>query len=161
MAACTVTVLPSSKKASSDGEVSAEYKDQCMLTPDPGPCRAAFPMFYHDPNTGTCQSFIYGGCSGNQNRYNSMEECMIHCSKDGSSNCYGRARNRWTAAIFLFVTLAVISVLLLVALIVMVMRRRTLSRSPSSISDKEELLPDEQSSVESLNITESPKPDKA
>ncbi|XP_041796172.1 kunitz-type protease inhibitor 2 [Chelmon rostratus] len=162
IATCTVTVLPSSKKVTDD-EAPTEYKDQCMVTPDPGPCRAAFPMFYYDPNAGTCQSFIYGGCRGNQNRYSSVEDCMRRCTTDGCFDGHGRARNRWTAAVFLFITLAAISALLLATLIIITMRRRGLSRRPSSISDKEELLPDpdEQSSVESLNVPESPKLDKA
>lgn len=162
MAACTVTVLPSSKKVSSEVDMSPEFEDQCTVSPDPGPCRAAFPMFYHDPNTGTCRSFIYGGCHGNQNRYSSEEECRNRCIGEGSfGGRGGRARNRWTAAIFLFITVAAISILLLAALIVMMMRRHGPARRPSSISDKEELLPDEQSSVESLNVPDSPEPNKA
>uniref|UniRef100_A0A3Q1AH02 BPTI/Kunitz inhibitor domain-containing protein n=1 Tax=Amphiprion ocellaris TaxID=80972 RepID=A0A3Q1AH02_AMPOC len=55
----------------------------CLVSPDPGPCRAAFPMFYYNPDSASCQSFIYGGCRGNENRYGSVEECMDHCSGDG------------------------------------------------------------------------------
>ncbi|XP_070686059.1 kunitz-type protease inhibitor 2 [Pempheris klunzingeri] len=163
MAACTVSVLPSSKKAAAaDDELSPEYRDQCTLTPDPGPCRAAFPMFFYDPKTSSCQSFMYGGCRGNHNRYGSMEECLTHCSRDGWFEGRGRTRN-WTAAIFLFVTLASISALLLASLVFIVLRRHRLSRRPSSVSDKEELLPDpdEQLSVDSLTSPDSPKPDKA
>ncbi|XP_049431976.1 kunitz-type protease inhibitor 2 isoform X3 [Epinephelus fuscoguttatus] len=165
MTTCTVTVLPSSKKvaADDDDEVSTEYKDACTVTSDPGPCRAAFPMFYFDSQTSTCQSFIYGGCRGNKNRYGTMEECMSRCSRDGSFDTHGKVRDRWTPAVFLFVTLASISALLLVTLVVITLRRRSLSRRPSSVSDKEELLPqpDEQSSLESLTVPETPKPDKA
>uniref|UniRef100_A0A673C5K2 BPTI/Kunitz inhibitor domain-containing protein n=1 Tax=Sphaeramia orbicularis TaxID=375764 RepID=A0A673C5K2_9TELE len=51
----------------------------CMVTSDPGPCRAAFPAFYYDHKTSTCRSFTYGGCRGNKNRYNTMEECTNRC----------------------------------------------------------------------------------
>uniref|UniRef100_A0A3Q0RF38 BPTI/Kunitz inhibitor domain-containing protein n=1 Tax=Amphilophus citrinellus TaxID=61819 RepID=A0A3Q0RF38_AMPCI len=70
-------------------------KDSCMQTctgescvrspecgwskPDPGPCRAAFPMFYYDPYSASCQSFMYGGCRGNENRYSTEDECMRRC----------------------------------------------------------------------------------
>lgn len=54
-----------------------------MAKPDPGPCRAAFPMFYYNPRTESCQSFIYGGCRGNKNQYSSIEECMNHCGDAG------------------------------------------------------------------------------
>ncbi|XP_035477824.1 kunitz-type protease inhibitor 2 isoform X2 [Scophthalmus maximus] len=160
MATCSVSVLPSSKKSSAD-DVSSDYKDQCTVTPDPGPCRAAFPKFYFDHNTGTCQSFLYGGCRGNHNRYGSMEECLTHCSRDGSFDSRGKTRHRWTAAFFVFVTLAAISVLLLVTLVLISLRRHRLSRRPS-VSDKEELLPDpDEQSVDSMTLPESPKPDEA
>uniref|UniRef100_A0A673C7E1 BPTI/Kunitz inhibitor domain-containing protein n=1 Tax=Sphaeramia orbicularis TaxID=375764 RepID=A0A673C7E1_9TELE len=54
----------------------------CMVTSDPGPCRAAFPAFYYDHKTSTCRSFTYGGCRGNKNRYNTMEECTNRCSQE-------------------------------------------------------------------------------
>ncbi|XP_074496984.1 putative Kunitz-type serine protease inhibitor [Sebastes fasciatus] len=163
MTTCTVSVLPSSQKISAGDDVSTGYKDNCMVTSDPGPCRAAFPMFYYDLNTATCKSFLYGGCRGNQNRYGTVDECMSRCSPDGAFDTRGKARDRWTPAIFLFVTLAAISALLLAALVVVTVRHHSLSRRPSSISDKEELLPDpdEQSSVESLTIPQSPKPGQA
>ncbi|XP_078140288.1 kunitz-type protease inhibitor 2 isoform X1 [Centroberyx gerrardi] len=172
MAACTVTVVPSYKRAPADtpsstteDQVSKEYKEQCTMASDPGPCRAAFPMFYFEPSSGTCQSFIYGGCRGNNNRYGTMEECMARCS--GTEGWFeergrGKARDRWTPAFFLVGTLAVISALLLTVLVIITMRRNKLTRRPSSISDKEELLPDadEQSSVESVSAPGSPKADK-
>ncbi|XP_062241812.1 kunitz-type protease inhibitor 2 [Platichthys flesus] len=158
MAACTVSVLPSSKKSAAD--VSTETKEECLSTPDPGPCRAAFPKFFFNRDTGTCQSFLYGGCHGNLNRYGTLEECMSHCSEDGSFDTRGTRPNRWTAAFFLFITLAAISTLLLVTLVLVSLRRHRLSHRPS-ISDKEELLPNDQSSVDSLTLPESPRPDQA
>ncbi|XP_040042222.2 kunitz-type protease inhibitor 2 [Gasterosteus aculeatus] len=160
MATCTVRVLPSSKKVAADNDdISSEYKDGCMVTSDPGLCRAAFPMFYYDLKAATCRSFIYGGCGGNQNRYNTIEECMRRCSGQGSFDHRGRVRDRWTAGVFLFVTLATVSALMLVTLVVITMRRHRLTRQPSSVSDKEELLPeaDDQSSLESPSVPESPK----
>ncbi|KAF0031039.1 hypothetical protein F2P81_017770 [Scophthalmus maximus] len=77
---------PESEPAATES-VPLQDTDQCTVTPDPGPCRAAFPKFYFDHNTGTCQSFLYGGCRGNHNRYGSMEECLTHCSRDASSSC--------------------------------------------------------------------------
>lgn len=57
--------------------------ESCGRKPDPGPCRAAFPKFYYDPDTNTCQSFIYGGCRGNGNRHDSREECLNRCRSEG------------------------------------------------------------------------------
>ncbi|KAM8903653.1 kunitz-type protease inhibitor 2 [Spinachia spinachia] len=159
METCTVRVLPSSKKVAADDDISSEYKDGCMVTSDPGLCRAAFPMFYYDVKASTCLSFIYGGCGGNQNRYNTVEECMSRCSGKGSFDHRKKVGDRWTAGVFLFVTLATVSALMLVTLVVITMRRHRLTRQPSFISDKEELLPeaDDQSSLESPSIPQSPK----
>ncbi|XP_078100708.1 kunitz-type protease inhibitor 2 isoform X2 [Sander vitreus] len=155
---CTVKVLPSKKDADDD----AEYKDGCMVTSDPGPCRAAFPMFYYDASTASCQTFMYGGCRGNNNRYGSAEECLSRCSRDASFDSHGNPRKHLTTAVFLFVTLAAVSALLLAALAVLTLRRHRLSRSTSSASDKEELLPeDDHSSLESLSPPGSPKLDNA
>lgn len=154
--ACTVTVLPSAKKVATD--VSMEYRENCLKKPDPGPCRAAFKSFFYSPDAGTCQEFFYGGCRGNKNRYESWAECMDSC--DGL-HVDARSENRWTAGLFLFITLVAISALLLVALVIM-LRRRNVLRHGTSISDKEGLLPEEQSSVESLTTPDTPtKADKA
>uniref|UniRef100_A0A673C7A5 Uncharacterized protein n=1 Tax=Sphaeramia orbicularis TaxID=375764 RepID=A0A673C7A5_9TELE len=65
------------------------YIENCMVTSDPGPCRAAFPAFYYDHKTSTCRSFTYGGCRGNKNRYNTMEECTNRCSQGSERKRYG------------------------------------------------------------------------
>ncbi|XP_069029260.1 kunitz-type protease inhibitor 2 [Embiotoca jacksoni] len=159
MATCAVTVQPSRKKASDEDEVSSEYKAQCMVTPDPGTCRDTYPMYYYEPGTDTCQSFMYSGCDGNKNQYSTEVECMSRCSRDGRFDHHGKTRNRWTAAVFLFVTLAAVSAVLLAALVIVTLRRHRLSRRPPSVSDKEELLPepDDRSSLDSLPVPESPK----
>ncbi|CAJ1066426.1 kunitz-type protease inhibitor 2 [Xyrichtys novacula] len=96
IAACTVSVQPSSQKAAA-ADVSVKYTDRCTVTPDPGPCRAAFPAFYYDPESSTCYPFLYGGCFGNQNRYGSHEDCMNHCSRNSQFEGQGNPRNHWTA----------------------------------------------------------------
>lgn len=159
MSTCTaVTVLKSFKR---DDQTSPDDREECVSAPDPGPCRAAFRMFYYNVNTAACQPFIYGGCHGNQNRHGSMEECMARCSGYGSFEGFGRARSRWTAASFLLLTLAAISALLVAALIAIMLRRHRLPRHVPSVSDKEELLPDPDESQESLSVPESPKVDRA
>lgn len=147
-----VNVLPSKKKL----ELSEEDKAHCSLAPESGPCRAAFTMFYFDMDSQTCKTFLYGGCRGNDNRYTSENECQERCGNLGAEG-RGQARNRWTAAFFLFLTLAAVSFLLLTTLIVITMRRnRQPPRRALSIrSDKEELLPDSDS-LDSLPLPESP-----
>ena len=49
---------------------------QPMMT---GPCRSNYQRYYFDSNSGRCQSFMYGGCQGNGNNFNSMQECQMRC----------------------------------------------------------------------------------
>ncbi|BFZ20773.1 hypothetical protein BsWGS_23812 [Bradybaena similaris] len=51
----------------------------CTLPPDVGPCKAAIPKYFYNPKTGTCEEFIYGGCPGNQNRFNNINACRTAC----------------------------------------------------------------------------------
>jgi hypothetical protein len=57
----------------------------CTATPDAGNCDAYIERWYHDPTTGLCRGFIYGGCGGNDNNYQSFEECQKACP-GGSPN---------------------------------------------------------------------------
>ncbi|KAL8613701.1 hypothetical protein ACOMHN_029793 [Nucella lapillus] len=57
-------------------------QDKCLLPVDSGPCRAAFKMYYYNSTTGLCSDFMYGGCQGNENRFNSPDQCRAACSQD-------------------------------------------------------------------------------
>ncbi|KAI5740322.1 hypothetical protein M8J76_002692 [Diaphorina citri] len=45
----------------------------------PGLCRGYFQKYYFNPSTGQCVQFIYGGCNGNGNRFDSEEDCIRTC----------------------------------------------------------------------------------
>ena len=64
----------------------------CLYHKDPGPCKASFKKWYFDARTSQCVSFIYGGCGGNDNRFDSFEECVEEC-KPKDSGCYDEAEN--------------------------------------------------------------------
>lgn len=53
--------------------------DYCRLEKAVGHCRAAFPRFYYDVTDQTCKAFVYGGCGGNSNNFNSVEDCQNAC----------------------------------------------------------------------------------
>jgi papilin len=44
-----------------------------------GPCKAAFRRWGFKQETGKCEEFIYGGCGGNDNRFETQEECEEKC----------------------------------------------------------------------------------
>ncbi|MFL3051854.1 MAG: BPTI/Kunitz-type proteinase inhibitor domain-containing protein [Candidatus Neomarinimicrobiota bacterium] len=50
----------------------------CELKPDTGPCRAAIPRFYFDPESQKCKQFIWGGCQGTV-PFETMSECINAC----------------------------------------------------------------------------------
>lgn len=162
LATCTVTVIPGSKGRKGSGankptdEKRIEYKDACMVASDSGPCRAAFTMFYFDHSTSSCQYFIYGGCKGNNNRYLTLDDCMARCTGEDGEHGQHNGRNRMTPAFFLVATLAVISALILVGLILITIRRSRLQHDHHLLSDKD-LLPYEQLSEEQLSEDELPK----
>uniref|UniRef100_A0A023G2V3 BPTI/Kunitz inhibitor domain-containing protein n=1 Tax=Amblyomma triste TaxID=251400 RepID=A0A023G2V3_AMBTT len=56
------------------------YVSGCREPAEPGPCKASFERWYFDSNTTTCRRFIYGGCRGNDNNFESKLECRRKCS---------------------------------------------------------------------------------
>ena len=53
----------------------------CSLPADPGPCQAYIPRFFYNSTTMKCEQFIYGGCLGNENNYESKEDCLECCGE--------------------------------------------------------------------------------
>uniref|UniRef100_A0A8D2ZGC3 Amyloid-like protein 2 n=1 Tax=Scophthalmus maximus TaxID=52904 RepID=A0A8D2ZGC3_SCOMX len=51
----------------------------CTLEAETGPCRASMPRWHFDMGQGKCARFIYGGCAGNRNNFDSEEYCMAVC----------------------------------------------------------------------------------
>eukprot|EP00485_Elphidium_margaritaceum_P016215 CAMPEP_0202733638 /NCGR_PEP_ID=MMETSP1385-20130828/188272_1 /ASSEMBLY_ACC=CAM_ASM_000861 /TAXON_ID=933848 /ORGANISM="Elphidium margaritaceum" /LENGTH=324 /DNA_ID=CAMNT_0049399977 /DNA_START=68 /DNA_END=1042 /DNA_ORIENTATION=- len=56
--------------------------DICSLPVEVGPCKASFPKFFYNSETGQCESFIYGGCDGNANNFETLEACESECPGD-------------------------------------------------------------------------------
>lgn len=57
------------------------FEEICSLEPEIGPCRALIPQYFHNATSGECEQFFYGGCFGNDNRFNTMKECEKACGK--------------------------------------------------------------------------------
>ena len=53
--------------------------DICTISKDPGPCTDYEPVWYFEPNSRTCRRFLYGGCEGNGNRFDSRLACEESC----------------------------------------------------------------------------------
>lgn len=54
---------------------------KCLKKADTGPCKALFHRFYFDKHAGECRHFVYGGCLGNENNFETLEDCDLTCSR--------------------------------------------------------------------------------
>ncbi|XP_031784533.1 papilin isoform X3 [Nasonia vitripennis] len=66
------TRLPASNEPLSPG---------CLEPVEAGPCDGEITAYFYDKDAGKCQAFIYGGCEGNANRYETEEQCERLCGQ--------------------------------------------------------------------------------
>lgn len=59
----------------------SDETDICLIGVDPGPCLEERPSWYYDAQSRRCQAFVYGGCGGNANRFDSEEQCERQCGR--------------------------------------------------------------------------------
>uniref|UniRef100_A0A8C0G4P9 Collagen type VI alpha 3 chain n=1 Tax=Chelonoidis abingdonii TaxID=106734 RepID=A0A8C0G4P9_CHEAB len=53
--------------------------DICRLQKEEGTCRNFTLKWYYDSQTKSCARFWYGGCGGNENKFNTQKECEKVC----------------------------------------------------------------------------------
>ncbi|CAL8289003.1 unnamed protein product [Lota lota] len=75
--AMTTTTTTTTTTTESIEEVVREV---CLASAETGPCRAMLPRWYFDREEGRCAQFIYGGCGGNRNNFDSEEYCLSVCN---------------------------------------------------------------------------------
>jgi len=53
----------------------------CLVEPNPGECRGAFPRFYFNDKLDQCDCFLYGGCGneGLDSSWLTLKECTDSC----------------------------------------------------------------------------------
>ncbi|XP_025408017.1 papilin isoform X2 [Sipha flava] len=65
--------------ASSLSMAPVRPSDVCLIPLDPGPCLQTVSMWYFKTSTRRCEPFSYGGCEGNANKFQTIEECERTC----------------------------------------------------------------------------------
>ncbi|XP_069791317.1 protein AMBP-like [Narcine bancroftii] len=65
-------------EGSAFGAIEAN-EESCQLTPDTGPCFEMVNKFFYNHSSMACEHFIYGGCLGNANKFNSEQKCLQTC----------------------------------------------------------------------------------
>lgn len=60
--------------------VISKFKvDYCFRPLDSGSCSKNILKWYYDKRDGVCKEFYYGGCGGNENRFESQAHCVQLC----------------------------------------------------------------------------------
>ncbi|XP_069957540.1 kielin/chordin-like protein isoform X2 [Cherax quadricarinatus] len=52
---------------------------RCFLKADSGHCFGYFIKFTYNSASRQCKEFVYGGCGGNRNRFETLQECQTTC----------------------------------------------------------------------------------
>ncbi|EDW76464.1 uncharacterized protein Dwil_GK15466 [Drosophila willistoni] len=72
--------LPQVQAVTNNAKPVAQVQDaRCLQPLDPGPCRMNWERFYYNKDNNICEPFKYGGCHGNENRFNFQQTCEEAC----------------------------------------------------------------------------------
>lgn len=61
--------------------------NRCHLPADPGPCNETSSRWYYDASSHICKQFSYGGCEGNENRFQTLNDCSRFCYGTSEISC--------------------------------------------------------------------------
>jgi hypothetical protein len=67
--------------------------EMCLMPMDFGYCRAKVKRYYFDMRRMKCNMFFWGGCAGNNNNFESLEECTRLCVHDINDLYYNTNKN--------------------------------------------------------------------
>lgn len=76
----TAAIEPVTKEPVAVQDPSTFNINSCSLKKDIGPCLAYLEMYFFNVDTAKCERFVYGGCMGNENRFQTLKECESSCA---------------------------------------------------------------------------------
>ncbi|XP_074554044.1 uncharacterized protein col7a1l [Halichoeres trimaculatus] len=56
--------------------------EHCLEPMSEGTCSEFVLLWYFHARSGECRPFVYGGCGGNRNRFNTRQECQSRCKEE-------------------------------------------------------------------------------
>ncbi|XP_069773206.1 kunitz-type protease inhibitor 1-like [Narcine bancroftii] len=114
-------------------------KARCVYPPVTGPCRADFSLFYYNPVKRSCERFTFGGCEGNENRFEEEDKCMEACRGVTEKDVFSRGlferntQNKTSnAGVAIAVVLAICIAVVFAFLIYYLLKMRKQSRRQAS-----------------------------
>ncbi|CAG9833507.1 unnamed protein product [Diabrotica balteata] len=69
-----------SKQACEETCVNPTGPERCKLPISLGTCNKGLRQWFYDHTKHTCVQYVYGGCLGNSNRFNTRDECLKLCN---------------------------------------------------------------------------------
>lgn len=63
--------------------VHSIFNELCALKDEQGPCKAIKDRWFFNVDNGRCELFEYGGCGGNANNFETLEDCEETCVVSG------------------------------------------------------------------------------
>ncbi|XP_061460528.1 protein AMBP isoform X2 [Rhineura floridana] len=72
---------------SGDGSLpslAGNREDDCQLPKNSGPCLGMEVLYFYNSTSKNCETFFYGGCLGNQNRFLSEKACLQTCRTEAA-----------------------------------------------------------------------------
>ncbi|XP_048580501.1 thyroglobulin isoform X2 [Nematostella vectensis] len=70
------------------GNVHCDMRDDlCFLPLQRGPCKEFLPQWYFNASSGACEIFLYSGCDGNNNNFETYDKCFATCNGKSLTLC--------------------------------------------------------------------------
>lgn len=66
--------------------VETPLQSFCILEPTPGICKTSNQQWFYNATERSCARFLYTGCGGNMNNFDSEEECLTACQPQQPQN---------------------------------------------------------------------------
>ncbi|XP_060981690.1 trophoblast Kunitz domain protein 1-like [Dama dama] len=58
---------------------AASKPEFCLELELKGPCKDQMTRYFYNAKTGYCEPFVYGGCEGNKNNFQTLSDCIVTC----------------------------------------------------------------------------------